>query len=469
MQRERLTLDRIRRFTCRSNMKQDFFWDTEVRQFGVRVTIGGAKSFIFESKLFRRTVRMTIGDVSTWDLDRARAEAKRLGMLVDQGIDPRKERSDKRDAFEAERQRARRIKSPALGAWATYISARSKKWGARSLADHQAVAAEGGKPKTRGRKKGEADTTKPGILHSLLSQPLERLDAKAVCEWLRAEAATRPTHAALAFRLLRAFLNWCAKQDDFKGMVHAGACDPSIARDELPKRSAKSDCLQREQLEPWFRCVRDLANPVHSAYLQTLLLTGARREELAALRWEDVDFKWKSLTIRDKVDGKRTIPLTPYVASLLRDLRHHHETNVRGVLSLHGADDAAATERAERALPWVFSSPSAETGRIREPRIAHNKALSAAGLPPLSLHGLRRSFGTLSEWVMVPTGIAAQIMGHKPSAIAEKHYRSRPLDLLRMWHTSIEAWILTQAGIPQPENENASTPLLASPTPQITG
>jgi hypothetical protein len=45
----------------------------------------------------------------------------------------------------------------------------------------------------------------------------------------------------------------------------------------------------------------------------------------------------------------------------------------------------------------------------------------------------------------------AQIMGHKPSAIAEKHYRRRPLDLLRMWHTRIEVWILEQACIEQPK------------------
>ena len=45
-------------------------------------------------------------------------------------------------------------------------------------------------------------------------------------------------------------------------------------------------------------------------------------------------------------------------------------------------------------------------------------------------------------------------MGHKPSALAEKHYRRRPLDLLRLWHTKIEGWILEQAGIAQPD-ENA--------------
>jgi hypothetical protein len=38
-------------------------------------------------------------------------------------------------------------------------------------------------------------------------------------------------------------------------------------------------------------------------------------------------------------------------------------------------------------------------------------------------------------------------MGHKPSATVEKHYRQRPLDLLRVWHTKIEAWILEEAGI----------------------
>jgi integrase len=133
------------------------------------------------------------------------------------------------------------------------------------------------------------------------------------------------------------------------------------------------------------------------------------------------------MTIRDKVEGERTIALTPYVAGLL-----------------------AALPRRTR---WVFSSPAAESGRLQEPRIAHNRALTAAGLTDLSLHGLRRSFGTLSEWVEVPTGVVAQIMGHKPSATAEKHYRRRPLDLLRQWHTKLEGWILAEAGIAQPAEE----------------
>ena len=43
--------------------------------------------------------------------------------------------------------------------------------------------------------------------------------------------------------------------------------------------------------------------------------------------------------------------------------------------------------------------------------------------------------------------MVAQIQGHKPSATAEKHYKRRPLDLLRLHHEKIEAWILEQAGV----------------------
>ena len=46
--------------------------------------------------------------------------------------------------------------------------------------------------------------------------------------------------------------------------------------------------------------------------------------------------------------------------------------------------------------------------------------------------------------------VVAQIQGHKPSATAEKHYKRRPLDLLRVHHERIEAWVLEQARVEWP-------------------
>ncbi|SBT10161.1 putative prophage CP4-6 integrase [Candidatus Accumulibacter aalborgensis] len=426
MNRERLTPDRIRRLTLPDGVAQSFLWDTDAPRLAVRVT-AGAKAFIFEAKLNRQTVRVTIGDVRAWTLSAARDEARRLQTMTDQGTDPRQEKRERIAAAEAKIEEAKRIATPALDAWQAYLAARAPRWGERTLIDHQKLIDAGGQPKTRGRRPGEGDTTLPGSLLSLLAHPLEQIDGDRVRAWLKDEAAKRPTHAALSFRYLRAFLNWCSDRPEYRDQVQADACITRMARDELPKKSAKDDCLQREQLPAWFAAVRQIGNPVIAAYLQTALLIGARREEVAGIRWEDVDFQWKALTIKDKVEGERTIPLTPFIAGLLAALPRRNE--------------------------WVFSSVAAASGRLQEPRIMHNKALTAGGLPALSIHGLRRSFGTLAEWVECPAGVSAQIMGHKPSATAEKHYRVRPLDLLRMWHTKIEAWILDEAGIEQPAEE----------------
>lgn len=51
------------------------------------------------------------------------------------------------------------------------------------------------------------------------------------------------------------------------------------------------------------------------------------------------------------------------------------------------------------------------------------------------------------QWLDIPGGISAQIQGHAPQGVREQKYIRRPLDLLRVHHEKIEAWILEQAGI----------------------
>ena len=458
MGRVNLTAGRIRDFA--TDKAQSFLWDSAVAGLAVRATApsknnpGGLKAFTFQAALpSGNDFRVTIGDVQSWGIDAARAEARRLKTLIDQKIDPRiakLEEAEARLAKQVERgeRHAEGIRRDvaALAVWEIYISARRYKWSGRHLADHQNLAHAGGEP-VAGRRR----LSTPGALSALLSLPLSEIHAASVKAWLRDEAIKRPTQAALAYRLLRAFLNWCSDTPEYAGIAAANACQARVAKDILPKKSAKDDCLQKEQLPAWFGFVKTISNPVISSYLQILLLIGSRREELASLMWEDVDFRWQSITIHDKVDGERTIPLTPYVAALLSNLKKRNDTPPPKHRILCG-------KKIENDLvnwkpsPWVFSSPTAESGRLQEPSIQHRRACVSAGIEGLTLHGLRRSFGTLAEWVECPTGVSAQIMGHKPSALAEKHYRVRPLDLLRSWHSKIEAWILTQAGIQLPED-----------------
>ncbi len=452
--REHFTAQRVARFQCEPGKTQTIYWDDEARGLGLRVTAAGARSYIFEASLHGKSLRVTIGDVATWPIDgptgndkTARAEARRLKTLTDQGIDPRQQAAEHRVKAESVQAEAKRRTMLMSDVWRAYIEARRHKWSARHLADHESAADAGGRPVLRGK-----GITSPGALAALMPLKLSDIDTKRVKAWLQDEAAHRPTRAGLAFRLLAACLNWCEDQPDYRGVAAQNACSTRIARDILPKRAAKDDCLQKEQLPAWFAAVRTIDRPTVAAYLQILLLTGPRREELAALAWSDVDFKWDTLTIRDKdkskggVDGVRTIPLTPFVKSLLADLKRRNDTPPSPTRILHGKVIKNDLENWEPS-PWVFASKTAASGRLEDPTRRHYQACLTAGIGGLTLHGLRRSFGTLSEWVELPSGVVAQIQGHKPSATAEKHYRVRPVDLLRMWHTKYEAWILEQAGI----------------------
>jgi hypothetical protein len=148
-----------------------------------------------------------------------------------------------------------------MEAWQKYIEARAPRWSQSHLADHATVSKEGGEQRTQGRRPGESDKTLPGILRPLLALPLEQIDADRVRSWLQDETAKRPTHTRLAFGLLRAFLNWCSDRPEYRDQVQADACITRMARDELPKKSAKDDCLQREQLPAWFASVRQIGIP----------------------------------------------------------------------------------------------------------------------------------------------------------------------------------------------------------------
>jgi integrase len=162
---------------------------------------------------------------------------------------------------------------------------------------------------------------------------------------------------------------------------------------------------------------------------------------MAALRWDAVDLRWRKLTIADKVGDTRTIPLTPYVQALLEGLP-------RATLP-----DGAPN-------PYVFSSLG-KSGRIAEPRSPHQQVLADAGIPHVSIHGLRRTFALMGEQAGAPAGAIAQVMGHRPSAVHEG-YKPRSVDALRPYLERVESFVLQAAGVDftQPERRGAGLRLV---------
>ena len=416
--RVRLTAGRVDAFTCPAGKSQAFLWDTEAPALVLRVTPKGRKTYVFESRLNGATLRVNIGTAADWPIEKARSEAQRLKVLVDSGTDPRELERQKQAHKVAQIAAAAAIALTVGDVWPLYLAngkpKRRDAWKPRYRTDLERMAAPGGEQKKRGQ-----GVTRPGPLYPLLALPLSAINEDTLKSWYDREAIAGKHQAARALMMFRGFLRWCVARPEYRALTDRDAGRAAAIVESLPSNTRRTDALEAAQVPGWWAGVEQLSNRTASAYLRALLLTGARREELAALTWANVDFQWRKLTIADKVDSTRTIPLTPYVAHILAAL--------------------------PRVGPYVFAS-TGKTGRIADTRASHAKALQSAAIEGLTIHGLRRSFSLLGEAAGAPAGAIAQVMGHKPSATAEG-YRPRRIDALRPFLEQIEAHVLDLAGV----------------------
>lgn len=424
---QELTDGLIARLTCPAGKLQTFMRDTKAPGLRVRVTPAstknpeGVKAFVYEAKLNRQTIRRTLGDVRTLTIDAARIQARELATTI---------KNEKQDPRELERQQAAELAArhaiataqavTVADVWPRYLSEGKPKrrdaFKPGYLADLKVMAAAGGEKKKRGE-----GTTRPGPLFPLMGLALSAISEDALTHWFDTEARTSKHQAARALMMFRGFLRWCSARPEYRSMVNREAGKAPAIVEAMPQLTRRTDCLESAHVAGWFEGTKKLGNRTLATYLDALLLTGARREEMAALKWVDVDFRSPRLTLADKVESTRTIPLTPYLAQQLATLPR---------VTL--ADGTAS--------PYVFAS-SAKGGRITDPRAAMATVKRDAGISVLTVHGLRRSFSLLGEAAGAPAGAIAQVMGHKPSATAEG-YRPRSVDALRSYLAQIEAYIL---------------------------
>lgn len=428
------TARRVQDHSCPDGKAQAFLWDAVSPGLGLRATANGAKAYIFQGKIHGQTVRLTIGDPRSWSIEKAQKEARDLQTLIDSGVDPREVKAEARAAREA-KAAAEAAEAVTVGEiWPRYLAEGKPKrrdaWKPRYRADLEAMATPGGAKKKRGK-----GTTRPGPLFPLLALPLAQIGEDTLSSWYEREAEAGKHQAARALMMFRGFLRWCAARPEYRALVNRDAGKAAAIVEALPATSKRTDALEAAQVRGWWEGVAQLTNVTASVYLRALLLTGARREEMAALKWSDVDFRWRKLTIADKVEATRVIPLTPYMAWMLGNLPRTNE--------------------------FVFASKG-KAGRIADTRASHAKALRSAGIDGLTIHGLRRSFSLLGEAAGAPAGAIAQVMGHKPSATAEG-YRPRSIDALRPFLAQIEAHILSLAGVSfDPEKEKPGLTVVAS-------
>lgn len=436
MQRERLTPDRIRRFSCPDGVKQAFLWDTDAPRLAVRAT-AGSKAFIFEGKLQRQTIRRTIGAVSAWNIDDARAEARRLQTLLDQGIDPREQDRQKAEAkaaavsaAEQSRQEAesrqRYTLTALFGCYTEMLKAQGKTRSAKSALSAFKCHIEEAFPSMAEKPAGDVT-------------PLE------------IAAAVRKVHEAGKVRMsgiLRSYLNAAynaAKRAPFDPSLPSSLIPFAITHnpvDAIPAVpvNAGQRTLTVEELQQYMTKLGQGLDD--QALLLALRCGGQRMAQLLRAKASDYDPTSQTLRLWDGKGKRRSprehlLPLGPIAAAQVEDLIARAKT-----AAMEGTK--GSRQKLDLTGLWLFSTH----GKVAMIPETPGKRLAAIskemGGEPFDLRDIRRTVETLMAGMKISKDDRAQVLSHGISGVQSVHYdrhgyADEKRAALRSWERKLDA------------------------------
>ncbi len=331
--------------------KRDTYHDIKTLGLQLRVTTSGIKTF----SVYRRIKggnpeRVTLGRYPDMTIEQARKSAAEINLHIISGKNPADRlREAKRemtlsDLFQEymERRAAfnRRPDKP-KATYRLYLS----DWGNRKLSTirHEEVDRL---HKKIGRNNGQ-------VTANIVLKLLHVMFNKAINEW-RIWKGENPAHGIAKF--------------------------PEQSRDRF---------LQSDELPEFFEAVAKEENETIRDYVLMSLLTGARRSNVLAMRWQDINFDRAEWRIEVTKNGTpQTITLSPEAIEVLQSRK---------------PSDGAI---------FVFPG-SGKSLHLEEPKKGWKRILERAGIEDLRLHDLRRTLGSWQAKTGASLAIIGKSLNHK--------------------------------------------------------
>ncbi len=367
--------------------KQTIHWDSVQGGLGLRVT-NGSKSFIFQQRINGKSPRVTIGAWEDMSVDDARDRARKLAVLVDDGINPRQQM--KKDA------------DMSVTLSVVYLRFKSE----RPLKD---------------RTKFDYDYYVSHYFSDWVNKPLAEIDSDMVmARYKKISLDSGPAQGSVAMRFLRSVINF-ARATYGSAIFTENPVSSITAKKAWVKNMPKTDHLRMHEINPFLVATRKLENPIMAMYLEFILLTGSRRTEAATLRWADVDFKAKTFTFSDtKNNTNRVMPITSRVSTVLDNLL-----------------------KIKMGI-YVFATVG-KAGKVTHISAPHKSITKVNQLADteVTVHGLRRTYATVLESLDCPTYPLKALLGHSMNGdVTTSHYTQINVERLRPWADKYEAKIL---------------------------
>ncbi len=379
---------------------QLIIWDSELKGFGLRIT-PTRKTYVAQSRIAGKTVRVTIGLHGPLTPEQARNEAKKILGEMCKGINPN-------DA-----ERNAKIKGITLKeAYVEYIKCRTLK--DNTLKDY--------------------DKAMRLSFHDWADKAIQSLSRDQIIQRFDKLSINSKAQANQKFRFLKSLLNFAKQKyasSDGEQLMPSNPCDILTALKKWHRIPKRTSYIQQNQLKPWFAVL--VNQQQDSSYRCTVkdycifvLLCGCREQEGAQLLWENVDLENSTVTFKDtKNHLSPTLPVGTWLKNML-------------VKRYNNKGDS----------PYVFPSYNNRSGHLENHRRAI-QAISMSSDVKFSMHDLRRSFISIVNHQLAQTFSSytiKKLLNHKDNDVTAGYIQFGIEDLRRPMQL-LETFVLTSAGL----------------------
>ena len=334
-------------------------YDTRLSGFGMRITVAGARSFVFNYSGKGRERRITLGQFPAWSVLAARKQVEHLRRQVDLGCDPLEERVNDREAPTVQKLFERYV--------AEHLPTKSP----RCAVDDRIMWRKDILPAFGPRKVAELGPQDCDALHRSISR-------------------TRPIRANRVNEVLRKALNLAVRWDWI---------DRNPASGVRPNPEQKRNrYLSREEISRLIEALDNHPERASADAILFMLLTGCRKGEALNARWDHLDLArriWTKPSSETKQRREHRVPYSSVVA---------------GILEQRWAEADGAY-----IFPGSFGAP------LREVRKTWQSACCTAQLENVRVHDLRHTFASLVASSGQSLLIVGELLGHSTAQTTKRY------------------------------------------------
>lgn len=416
--------------------KQADYFDSQLEGFGIRVSATGKKYFVRRTVAGKR-VRVMLGSHPTMTAETARSQARiKLGVM-ETGVDPNEEKRQAVREAEAKRQKGvtlqsalddyvenKKLKASTIDNYKTLFRTYLADWLPRSATEiTRDMVLERHRDIANGKRRWRV-LQKEVYPDGAVRGGKAKLKAIEAPEPKKKEAA-----ADNCMRTLRAILNYAFEEDEgdtpYMNPVNVLSSRKHKAWFKVGRRRT---VIKNSSLPAWYKAIMALENGIVRDYLLFTLFTGLRRNEVATLRWAQVDFEERCFTVVDTKNGDpHTLPLSDFLHQLMTDRKDGLKAELEAAQAAQAAArvtlpplnakqrqatiNRLALAESRLASPYVFPGEG-KSGHIVNPKRALHEVLAVTGIK-FSCHDLRRTFATIAESLDLSRYTIKDLLNHK--------------------------------------------------------